>query len=171
MRQGQHSRRPRSRGRRQPQNSANRVFDSNGPDVRVRGTAATVAEKYISLSRDAFSMGDRVKAENYLQHAEHYLRIQAEAKEAKEAKQQAQQPQQVDPSAQAQARDGEARDETQPGENRVKTRRARPARQQKPNGGEQQDVRPEKKPRKTADSNEAPVAEKTGSDDADGVAA
>lgn len=75
MRQGQqHTRRARGRGRR-PQNQNNRVFDSNGPDVKVRGTASTIAEKYITLSRDAQSAGDRVAAENYLQHAEHYLRI------------------------------------------------------------------------------------------------
>ena len=77
MRQGQqHARRARGRGRR-PQNQNNRVFDSNGPDVKVRGTASTIAEKYMTLSRDAQSSGDRVAAENYLQHAEHYLRIVA----------------------------------------------------------------------------------------------
>ncbi len=50
-------------------------FDSNGPDVRVRGNAWQVHEKYQSLARDATSAGDRVAAENYLQHAEHYYRI------------------------------------------------------------------------------------------------
>jgi hypothetical protein len=53
----------------------NQSFDSNGPDVKVRGTAAQVAEKYAALARDASSTGDRVAAENYLQHAEHYTRI------------------------------------------------------------------------------------------------
>jgi hypothetical protein len=53
----------------------NQSFDSNGPDVKVRGTAAQVAEKYVTLARDASSTGDRVAAENYLQHAEHYNRI------------------------------------------------------------------------------------------------
>lgn len=53
----------------------NHSFDSNGPDVKVRGTAAQVAEKYAGLARDATSVGDRVAAENYLQHAEHYTRI------------------------------------------------------------------------------------------------
>ena len=66
----------RSRGRgRRPQNSVNRSYDSNGPDVRVRGTASQVYEKYQTLARDAMSAGDRVMSENYLQHAEHYYRI------------------------------------------------------------------------------------------------
>jgi hypothetical protein len=53
----------------------NQSFDSNGPEVKVRGSAAQVAEKYVGLARDASSAGDRVAAENYLQHAEHYTRI------------------------------------------------------------------------------------------------
>ncbi len=51
------------------------VFDSNGPDVRIRGTAHQVTEKYLALAKDAASSGDRTLAENYLQHAEHYQRI------------------------------------------------------------------------------------------------
>jgi hypothetical protein len=59
-----------------PQQNANRAFDSNGPDgVKVRGNAQTVFEKYQQLARDASSSGDRVLAENYLQHAEHYFRL------------------------------------------------------------------------------------------------
>ena len=72
----------RSRGRgRRPQNNNNhhhnhnRAFDSTGPDVKIRGTAAHVYEKYLQLARDAGSAGDRVTQENYLQHAEHYYRI------------------------------------------------------------------------------------------------
>lgn len=70
----------RSRGRgRRPQNNHhhnhNRAFDSTGPDVKIRGTAAHVYEKYLQLARDAGSAGDRVMQENYLQHAEHYYRI------------------------------------------------------------------------------------------------
>lgn len=53
----------------------NHVFDSNGPDVRVRGTAQQLFEKYLQLGRDATSGGDRVMAESYFQHAEHYFRI------------------------------------------------------------------------------------------------
>jgi hypothetical protein len=78
MRQGPHKNRSRSRGRR-PTNSAGRVYESNGPDVKVRGTAQHVADKYLQLARDAHSAGDPVMAEGYFQHAEHYLRILAAA--------------------------------------------------------------------------------------------
>lgn len=64
----------RNRGRKAP-NPLSRSYESNGPDVKVRGTAQHVAEKYIQLSRDAHVAGDPVLAENYLQHAEHYCRI------------------------------------------------------------------------------------------------
>jgi len=57
----------------------NRTYDSNGPEVKIRGSASHVYEKYLQLARDANSTGDRVMAENYLQHAEHYYRIMAAA--------------------------------------------------------------------------------------------
>jgi hypothetical protein len=57
----------------------NRTFDSSGPEVKIRGSASHVYEKYLQLARDANSAGDRVMAENYLQHAEHYYRIMAVA--------------------------------------------------------------------------------------------
>lgn len=74
MRQGQQNRRGRGRGRK-PQNPLARNYESNGPDVKIRGTAAHVAEKYMSLARDALASGDTIAAESYLQHAEHYNRI------------------------------------------------------------------------------------------------
>ena len=55
----------------------NRTYDSNGPEIKVRGTASHVYEKYLQLARDANTQGDRVMAESYLQHAEHYFRIMA----------------------------------------------------------------------------------------------
>ncbi len=55
--------------------SKNQGYESNGPEVKVRGTAQQVLEKYLSLARDASSSGDRVNAESYLQHAEHYYRV------------------------------------------------------------------------------------------------
>ena len=57
----------------------NRTFDSSGPEIKIRGSASHVYEKYLQLARDANSGGDRVMAENYLQHAEHYYRIMAAA--------------------------------------------------------------------------------------------
>jgi hypothetical protein len=74
MRQGQQNRRGRGRGRK-PQNPLARNFESNGPDVKIRGTAAHIAEKYMSLARDALASGDMIAAESYFQHAEHYNRI------------------------------------------------------------------------------------------------
>jgi hypothetical protein len=64
---------------RKGQNPLTRTYDSSGPDVKIRGTAQHIAEKYMALARDATSSGDRVMAENYLQHAEHYNRINAAA--------------------------------------------------------------------------------------------
>lgn len=58
-------------------NHGNRSLESNGPDVKIRGTAAQIYEKYSQYARDAQSGGDRVKYENYLQHAEHYYRVMA----------------------------------------------------------------------------------------------
>jgi hypothetical protein len=66
-------------GGRKHVNPLSRNFESNGPDVKVRGNASHVAEKYLQLARDAQSSGDPVLAENYLQHAEHYFRIVAAA--------------------------------------------------------------------------------------------
>ncbi len=53
----------------------NQTYDSNGPDIRIRGNAHQVLEKYLGLARDASSQGDRIAAENYFQHAEHYFRV------------------------------------------------------------------------------------------------
>lgn len=81
MRHGSSNSRRRSRGGsggnspRRGGNQRMQVFDSNGPDVRIRGTAHQVAEKYMALAKDATSSGDIVLAQSYLQHAEHYNRI------------------------------------------------------------------------------------------------
>ncbi len=68
-------------GRKGP-NPLSRSYESTGPDVKIRGTALHIAEKYVSLARDAQSSGDPVLAESYLQHAEHYYRIIATAQAA-----------------------------------------------------------------------------------------
>lgn len=68
----------RGRGRKGP-SPLTRSYESNGGDVKIRGTALHIAEKYVQLARDAHSSGDRVAAENYHQHAEHYYRIVAAA--------------------------------------------------------------------------------------------
>jgi hypothetical protein len=88
----------RSRGKnrnnngRSPANNINRVFDSSGPEGKVRGTPQQIIDKYSQLARDAFMGNDRVAAENFQQHAEHYTRLLAEAqRDAEEKRQQSEQ--------------------------------------------------------------------------------
>lgn len=123
MRQGQHNKN-RSRGRGGSNRSGggssggggrggnplNRVYESNGPDVKVRGNAQTIAEKYLQLARDAVSSGENVNAENYFQHAEHYLRIVSAAQAFNQQNQQVQQAQQQQQN-QPRRDDGEDGDE------------------------------------------------------------
>lgn len=83
MRPGQNKRmRGRPTGNRRGPNPLTRSYESNGPDVKIRGNAHHVAEKYLQLARDAHTSGDPVAAENYLQHAEHYFRLIAAAQAA-----------------------------------------------------------------------------------------
>ncbi len=72
---GRRQRNNRGNGGRRGNGSRMQVYDSNGPDVRIRGTAHQVAEKYVTLAKDAASSDDRTLSESYLQHAEHYQRI------------------------------------------------------------------------------------------------
>ncbi len=90
MRQPQQNRRNRGRGRNNSRSSnpLSRNYESNGPEVKIKGSAAHIAEKYLTLARDALSSGNTVTAENYFQHAEHYLRI-IQAAQAKQEEQQA----------------------------------------------------------------------------------
>jgi len=81
MRNGQKRMRGRNNQHRKSQNPLTRVYESNGPDVKIRGTASHIAEKYIQLARYSQSSGDPVAAENYYQHAEHYFRLIAAAQE------------------------------------------------------------------------------------------
>ncbi|MGH6716788.1 MAG: DUF4167 domain-containing protein [Bradyrhizobium sp.] len=96
MRNGQNKQRMRNRNNnnnnRRGQNPMTRVFESNGPDIKIRGTASHIAEKYLQLARDARSSGDPVAAENYYQHAEHYFRLIAAAQEQFRQNQPPQQP-------------------------------------------------------------------------------
>lgn len=81
MRPNNPNKRLRGRNRSKNANPLARSYESNGPDVKIRGSALQVADKYAQLARDAQSAGDRVMAENYFQHAEHYYRIVAAAYE------------------------------------------------------------------------------------------
>jgi len=93
------SQKSRSRGKNRnnnrPQgNVVNRVFDSSGPEGKVRGTPQQIIEKYQQLHRDAQLANDRVAAENFQQHAEHYARMLGEALKEQEAKREAHEAQQ-----------------------------------------------------------------------------
>jgi len=81
----QRKRRRRSGGNNNNSTNPNKHFESNGPDVRIRGSAQQILEKYLQYARDAQTSGDRVKAEGLFQHAEHYARIVAEFERIKEA--------------------------------------------------------------------------------------
>jgi hypothetical protein len=87
MRPNQNNKRMRGRNNnnnRKGPNPLSRSYESNGPDVKIRGTAHHIGEKYLQLARDAQSSGDPVMAESYLQHAEHYFRIIAAAQQAQQ---------------------------------------------------------------------------------------
>src|SRR3954453_8829109 len=89
MRNGQNNKRMRNRNNnnnsnnnnRRGQNPMTRVFESNGPDIKIRGTASHVAEKNVHLAGYPRPAGDPVAAENYYQHAEHYFRLISAAQE------------------------------------------------------------------------------------------
>ena len=84
MRQGPNQRRPRparSNGKRTFSHGPNRSYESNGPNVKLRGTAVQIYDKYLALARDATSSGEGIAAENYFQHAEHYFRMMNAAAE------------------------------------------------------------------------------------------
>src|SRR5271157_5785231 len=97
MRNGQNKRmRGRNRKGGHYQNPLSRMYESNGQDVKIRGTASHIAEKYLQLARDAQSSGDTIATENYYQHAEHYFRLIAAAQEQLRQTQPFHQPQQGD---------------------------------------------------------------------------
>ena len=111
--------RQRGRNRNKPNNNnSNRSLDSSGPDVKVRGSASTIYEKYTTLARDAASSGNRVKAENYRQHAEHYLRLVNAQEAAKQAARE-------EAEAARAARGGDDNNEGEPEEGRENSRRNR----------------------------------------------
>ena len=78
MRNGQNKRMRGRNNHRKNHNPMVRVYESNGPDVKIRGNPSHIAEKYIQLARDAQTSGDPIAAENYFQHAEHYFRSMSE---------------------------------------------------------------------------------------------
>lgn len=107
----------RSNNNRSMGNIVNRVFDSSGPEGKVRGTPQQIIDKYNQLTRDAQLSNDRVAAENFQQHAEHYARMLGEAQreqDARRAEQEAQQAQQQQAREARQSREDEATPQEQP---------------------------------------------------------
>ena len=116
VKQAPNARRSRSRGsnntKQRFQTPRNHTFESNGPEIKIRGSAQQVLEKYMTLAQDAFSRGDRIIAEGYFQHAEHYYRIVHAEAPAQSQPQQQDQPQAQDqPQQQDQP---QAQDQNQP---------------------------------------------------------
>ncbi len=103
--------RSRSKGNRnnnrQVGNVVNRVFDSSGPEGKVRGTPQQIIDKYNQLARDATLSNDRVAAENFQQHAEHYTRMLGEALREQEARREQQEREQAERQQQQRERDRE----------------------------------------------------------------
>jgi hypothetical protein len=87
MKQGQQQRKPRGRGRKSQGQTRN--IESSGPEVKIRGTASHIADKYETMARDAAASGDTIKAESLLQHAEHYNRIIMQQQERRESENEA----------------------------------------------------------------------------------
>jgi len=144
MRQAQSNRRGRGNGsgngrNRKAQNPLTKNYESNGPDVKIRGTAAHISEKYNSLARDAQTSGDIVRQENYFQHAEHYNRIIAAAQQNNQsnAEKSDDQPSQGDEADKQNASANKGRNDggRSDGRKNNNNRRRRPEpRVQKPNG-------------------------------------
>lgn len=110
--------RSRSKGNRNRSvgNVMNRVFDSSGPEGKVRGTPQQIIDKYNQLTRDAQLAGDRVAAENFQQHAEHYLRLLAEAQREQDARREQQQQNQQNNNQQGGGQGGQNRQGDQSGQ-------------------------------------------------------
>src|SRR6056300_1847224 len=106
--------RPNRNNNRSLGNVINRVFDSSGPEGKVRGTPQQIIEKYNQLARDAQLSGDRVAAENFQQHAEHYMRLLAEAQREIEARREQQDIENREKQAQRDQERGERNDRSDP---------------------------------------------------------
>ena len=106
--------RSRSKGNRNRSmgNIVNRVFDSSGPEGKVRGTPQQIIDKYNQLARDAQLSNDRVAAENFQQHAEHYTRMLGEAQREQDARRAEQEAQQQQQQQQQQAREARQSDQS-----------------------------------------------------------
>ena len=115
-------------------NVINRVFDSSGPEGKVRGTPQQIIDKYNQLARDAQLSGDRVATENFQQHAEHYMRLLSEAQREMDAKREEQE---------RQNRERQADQERQNRERQAERDRERSRQEQQPQDALQPTVQPD----------------------------
>ena len=117
MRQPGKNNRQRGRGRRSGHNNGhinrNTTMDSNGPDVRLRGNAQQLHEKYIALANDASAAGERIQAEAYFQFADHYFRVNAAIIAAAEERQNRHQDKNNASSQSDKSADGKSDDQTE----------------------------------------------------------
>lgn len=153
-------------GQRRHVNRINQVFESNGPDGRIRGTAQQIVEKYMTLARDASSSNDKVLSMNYYQHAEHYQRLLNEIleenavfereREAQRAAQQASQPEISGEDADAGFVENAVSGDEQPREQRELRQERRFDRGPRPQRSEQRSEQPrqERRERPQSDSND-----------------
>jgi hypothetical protein len=128
-------------------NPLTRSYESNGPDVKIRGTAHHVAEKYLQLARDAHSSGDPVMAENYLQHAEHYFRLIATAQAAQQQAQMGY----ARPAGETEAEDADDDDDFGGVPDRFASPSERLPQQSQPYGGQPQPMMPGTQPQPYSD--------------------
>ena len=123
-------------------NIINRVYDSAGPEGKVRGTPQQIIEKYLSLARDAQTTGDRVMSENFLQHAEHYQRLLMQATAQQEQNRQSQ----AESGQDSDGEDGDSRDNRDVRDNREQGQGdRRPAQQPEPQQSEPQQSEPQQR--------------------------
>ncbi len=173
MRSSKSRSRSKSNRNRPSGNILNRVFDSSGPEGKVRGTPQQIIEKYNQLARDAQLSNDRVATENFQQHAEHYLRLAAVA-QREQAERQAQQQQQQQQQQNRPSNQGGGNDQNGGHQGRGQNNRGGQGDQtQEDQGataaagtGDQPDV---SKPRKAADRGNADVIDLTTSNEDTGL--
>lgn len=146
--------------RRSVGNIVNRVFDSSGPEGKVRGTPQQIIDKYQTLARDAQLANDRVAVENFQQHAEHYTRMLSEAMREQEARREQQEQQQQQRNNQRNADRAERSD-------RGGDRGQDQARAQDPGEAPQPEAAPQPKPQPQSDSSASDVIDLNAGSDAD----
>ena len=167
MRSSKSRSRSKSNRNRSVGNVVNRVFDSSGPEGKVRGTPQQIIDKYNQLTRDAQLSNDRVAAENFQQHAEHYLRMLAEAMKEQQERQAQQQQQQQERQQRNNQNNGNSNDQqgNRGGDAPSEAQKVDPSQQPQPESQPAPQSRPEPKAQgiddviEVRDDSESPLVE------------